>query len=244
MSRATRPAPVRFARLSARSTHWRTRFERTKRNPSAAKSCCGWMAMGNTRRRQSIVAHFNRRLTDGRGDLLRDATFVQMAAGLRLALARRPGRRVPFGRRRSLRTLGTTRQPGCLLGRHGSFLRLHSRGECVPTIHAYPCCRMACHDCGNRAWLRLVVGCLSPPRRARHRRVARADGLRAPPQRALPGGRDGRRLDQSRSCQPAELGAHGERHRRTIDSGDVPRLLPLPADARPLELDVFERHFQ
>lgn len=41
-------------------------------------------------------------------------------------------------------------------------------------IHAYPCCRMACHDCGNRAWLRLVVGCLSPPRRARHRRVAHA----------------------------------------------------------------------
>src|SRR6516225_8649766 len=56
--------PVRFARLSARSSHWWTRFERTKRNPSAAKSCCGWMAMGNTRRRQSIVAHFNRRLTD------------------------------------------------------------------------------------------------------------------------------------------------------------------------------------
>src|SRR5262245_25388341 len=56
--------PVRFARLSARSSHWRTRFERTKRNPSAAKSCCGWMAMGKTRRRQSIVAHFNRRLTD------------------------------------------------------------------------------------------------------------------------------------------------------------------------------------
>src|SRR6516164_7688338 len=132
------------------------------------------MAMGNTRRRQSIVAHFNRRLTDARGEFLRDATFVQMAAGLRLALARRPGRRVPFGRRRSLRTLGTTRRPGCLLGRHGSFLRLHSRGECFPTIHAYPYCRMACHDCGNRAWLRLVVGCLSPPRRARHRRVAHA----------------------------------------------------------------------
>src|SRR5262249_21502391 len=56
--------PVRVARLSARSTHRRTRFERTKRNPSAAKSCCGWMAMGKTRRRQSIVAHFNRRLTD------------------------------------------------------------------------------------------------------------------------------------------------------------------------------------
>jgi hypothetical protein len=32
------------------------------------------MAMGNTRRRQSIVAHFNRRLTDARGDFLRDAT--------------------------------------------------------------------------------------------------------------------------------------------------------------------------
>src|SRR5262249_60096999 len=79
--------PVRFARLSARSSHWRTRFERTKRNPSAA--------------------HFNRRLTDARGDFLRDATFVQMATGLRLALARRPGRRVPFGRRRSLRPLGT-----------------------------------------------------------------------------------------------------------------------------------------
>src|SRR5262249_16805051 len=45
--------PVRFARLSARSSHWRTRFERTKRNPFAAKSCCGWMAMGNTQRRQS-----------------------------------------------------------------------------------------------------------------------------------------------------------------------------------------------
>jgi len=49
-----------------------TCVERTKRNPSAAKSCCGWIAMGNTRRRQAIVAHFNRQ--DFYGDTVKNIT--------------------------------------------------------------------------------------------------------------------------------------------------------------------------